>query len=45
LSLVHEHDGRDLDLNYADKVYKNIKSLWGDEVKLISTVENEEWEF
>jgi len=45
LSLVHEHDGRDLDLNYADKVYKNIKSLWGDEVKLISTVENEKWEF
>jgi stage V sporulation protein R len=45
LSLVHEHDGRDLDLNYGGKVYKNIKSLWGDEVKLISTVENEKWEF
>ena len=45
LSLIHEHDGRDLDLNYADKVYKNIKSLWGDKVKLISTVENEKWEF
>ena len=45
LSLVHEHDGRDLDLNYADKVYKNIKSLWGDKIKLISTVENEKWEF
>ena len=45
LSLIHEHDGRDLDLNYADKVYKNIKSLWGDKIKLISTVENEKWEF
>ena len=45
LSLVHEHDGRDLDLNYADKVFKNIKALWGDEVKLVSTVENEKWEF
>ena len=45
LSLVHEHDGRDLDLNYADKVYNNIKSLWGDEVRLVSTVENEKWEF
>ncbi len=45
LFLIHEHDGRDLDLNYAEKVYKNIKSLWGDEVKLISTVENEKWEF
>jgi len=45
LSLVHEHDGRDLDLNYAKKVYNNIKSLWGDEVRLISTVENDIWEF
>ncbi len=45
LSLVHEHDGRDLDLNYAKKVYNNIKSLWGDEVRLISIVENEIWEF
>lgn len=45
LSLVHEHDGRDLDLNYAKKVYNNIKSLWGDEVRLISTVEDDIWEF
>ena len=45
LSLVHEHDGRDLDLSYAKKVYNNIKSLWGDKVRLISTVENEIWEF
>ncbi len=45
LCLVHEHDGRDLDLNYASKVFKHIKTLWGDEVKLISMVENEIWEF
>ena len=45
LSLVHEHDGRDLELAYASKVFENIKSLWGDQVKLISTVENEIWEF
>ncbi len=45
LSLVHEHDGRDLDLNYARKVYDHIKTLWGDEVKLISMVEDEIWEF
>jgi len=45
LSLVHEHDGRDLDLAYARKVYDHIKALWGDEVRLISTVENEIWEF
>tara|TARA_R100001082_G_scaffold109837_1_gene87986 strand:- start:503 stop:1810 length:1308 start_codon:yes stop_codon:yes gene_type:complete len=45
LCLVHEHDGRDLDLNYATKVFKHLKTLWGDEVKLISLVENEIWEF
>lgn len=45
LSLVHEHDGRDLDLNYAQKVYEYIKVLWGDNIKLVSTVEDEEWEF
>ena len=45
LSLVHEHDGRDLDLRYAEKVYNYIKGLWGDEVKLVSIVENELWEF
>ena len=45
LSLIHEHDGRDLDLAYAEKVYHHIQSLWGDTVRLISTVENEIWEF
>jgi stage V sporulation protein R len=45
LSLIHEHDGRDLDLRYAEKVYNYIKSLWGADVKLISVVENEVWEF
>ena len=45
LSLVHEHDGRDLDLSYARKVLEHIQTLWGDEVNLISQVENEIWEF
>ncbi len=45
LSLIHEHDGRDLDLSYAKKVYDNINTLWGDEVQLVSLVENEIWEF
>ncbi len=45
LALVHEHDGRDLDIRYAEKVYNYIKTLWGDEIKLISWVENEIWEF
>ena len=45
LCLIHEHDGRDLDLQYAQKVFSHLKTLWRDEVKLISTVENEIWEF
>ena len=45
LTLVHEHDGRDLDLKYAQKVFEYIQKLWGDEVKLITEVENEMWEF
>jgi stage V sporulation protein R len=45
LSLVHEHDGRDLDLTYAKKVYQHLETLWGDEVRLVSQIENEKWEF
>ena len=45
LSLVHEHDGRDLDLSYATKVYNHIETLWGDEVRLVSQIEDEKWEF
>ena len=45
LTLKHEHDGRDLELKYAEKVFNYIRTLWGDNVKLISLVENEIWEF
>ena len=45
LSLIHEHDGRDLDLPYARKVYEHIKTLWGDEIQLVSQIEDEKWEF
>ena len=45
LSLIHEHDGRDLDLQYAKKVYDYIKVLWGDNIRIITQVENEVWEF
>jgi len=45
LRLVHEHDGRDLDIQYAQKVFNYIKTLWGDEIKLLSQVEGETWEF
>ena len=45
LSLIHEHDGRDMDLTYAKKVYEHIETLWGDRVRLLTMVENELWEF
>jgi len=45
LCLAHEHDGRDLDLNYAQKVYDYITHLWGDPVKLVTIIEDETWEF
>jgi stage V sporulation protein R len=45
LCLVHEHDGRDLDIQYASKVYEHLQTLWGDNIKLVSLVENEVWEF
>ena len=45
LCLVHEHDGRDLDLTYARKVFEHINTLWKDNVTLTTIVENEIWEF
>ena len=45
LCLTHEHDGRDLDLTYARKVFDHLKTLWKDEVRLVTLVENEIWEF
>ena len=45
LCLVNEHDGKDVELNYARKVFEFIETLWGDSVKLITIVEDEIWEF
>ena len=42
--LHHEHDGRDIELNYADHVIKHIKDIWKDDVKLITTIEDEPFE-
>jgi len=42
--LHHEHDGRDIELNYADHVIKHIKDVWKDDVKLITTIEDEPFE-
>jgi stage V sporulation protein R len=45
LYIDHEHDGRDLDLSYANRVYEQICSLWGDEVCFTTIIEGEPWEF
>jgi stage V sporulation protein R len=45
LLLRHEHDGRDLDMQYASKVFEYIQKLWGDEVQLYTLLEGELWEF
>ena len=29
LYLVHEHDGRDLDMTHADKTLNYLRTLWG----------------
>ncbi len=44
LCLIHEHDGRDLELDYADMVVQHISSLWGDVVKLDTIIEDEPFE-
>lgn len=45
LVLKHEHDGRDLDLDYADNVVSHVRSLWKEgDVKLFTIIENEVWE-
>jgi len=44
LILKHDHDGRDLDLDYADRVVENLRSLWPHEVKLFTFVEDDVWE-
>jgi len=40
LYMVHEHDGRDLDLEYAEKTLAYVYRLWGREVALETQVEN-----
>jgi stage V sporulation protein R len=41
----HEHDGRDLDLQYANRVYDYIRFLWGDDVVFTTIIEGDLWEF
>ena len=45
LYLKHEHDGRDLDLTYANRVYDYIRFLWHDDIIFTTLIEGELWEF
>jgi len=44
LILNHEHDGRDLELDYADNCIKNIQKIWKGKVKLNTIIEGEPFE-
>ncbi|MHA2020362.1 MAG: hypothetical protein ACW96N_01500 [Candidatus Thorarchaeota archaeon] len=44
LTLRHEHDGRDLELDYADQVVRHISSLWEGAVRLFTIIEDDEFE-
>jgi len=44
LILKHEYDGRDLDLEHAEKVVDHVKDLWKDDVRLFTILEDEVWE-
>jgi stage V sporulation protein R len=44
LTLKHEHDGRDLELQHADEVVTHVSELWGDIVKLYTNIEGDTWE-
>jgi stage V sporulation protein R len=45
LVLEHEHDGRDLELSEANKVFEHINELWNGGVKFTTVIEDESWEF
>ena len=44
LILVHDHDGRDLDLSYAEAVVSQVEKLWPEKVILFTVIESETWE-
>ena len=44
LILKHAHDGRDLDLEYADIVVESIRYLWPNNVKFFTIIEEDTWE-
>ena len=44
LVLHHDHDGRDLQIQYAEHVLEHCKHLWGSEVQLITMVDDAPYE-
>ena len=44
LILRHEHDGRDLELDYADNCIALLKNIWHGEIKLMTEIEEEDFE-
>ena len=44
LILKHQHDGRDLDLDYADNVMIHVRKLWNKNVKFFTVIEDDMWE-
>lgn len=45
LILQHEHDGRDLELAEANRVFEHINELWQGNIKFTTVIEDETWEF
>ena len=45
LILKHEHDGRDLNLQHADRVVEHINNIWPDQVKLFTIIEGDTGKF
>ena len=44
LILEHNHDGRDLELDYAEEVVRKIQTIWPKDVKFFTIIEEEPWE-
>jgi len=44
LVLKHEYDGRDLELEHAEKVVDHIRNIWKSEVRLYTVLEDDVWE-
>jgi stage V sporulation protein R len=44
LIIRHDHDGRDLEIEFATSVVKNFRQIWGSDVRFFTTLEDEEFE-